>query len=211
MSEAGDKTEQPTPRRLEEAYKHGQFAHSGEVQTVFVLLAAVSALVFTSRDLWRQMAATMAGMLSHLHTIPLNRDVLQGYLITSALVAARCVGPIVVATALAALLAGAVQNRFHTSPEALEPNWERVNPVEGFKRVFTFRSAIPGLLGVVRLAVIVGLSYSAIRKVIEDPIFYTTVDVARVSQFLARATASILLRISGAMVVLAAADYGYQY
>jgi flagellar biosynthesis protein FlhB len=38
--QAGEKTEHPTPRRLEEAIKQGQFPRSAEVQTVFVLATA---------------------------------------------------------------------------------------------------------------------------------------------------------------------------
>ena len=47
---AGEKTEQPTPRRLEEAIKQGQFARSGEVQTVFVLGAAMTMRLPNSLD-----------------------------------------------------------------------------------------------------------------------------------------------------------------
>ena len=47
MSEqAGEKTELPTPRRMEEAIKHGQIPRSAEVQTVFVLMGALAALTF---------------------------------------------------------------------------------------------------------------------------------------------------------------------
>jgi len=114
------------------------------------------------------------------------------------------------ACVLAGLLAAAVQSQFRTSPEAVAVNWERLNAVAGLKRVFSFSSAVPGLLAVVRLAVIVLLTYSAIKGVVNDPIFHTAVDVAKIAQFLAASTGKILLRIIGAMVVLAAADYAYQ-
>ena len=48
----GEKTEQPTPRRLEDAIKKGQIARSAEVQTVFVLLGALAALTFAGREIW---------------------------------------------------------------------------------------------------------------------------------------------------------------
>ena len=50
MSEhTGEKTEQPTQRKLEEALKKGQIARSPEVQTVFVLLAGLGALSLVAR------------------------------------------------------------------------------------------------------------------------------------------------------------------
>jgi flagellar biosynthetic protein FlhB len=127
------------------------------------------------------------------------------------LVCLRCAGPIVGTIVLAGLLAGAAQNRFHTTPEALAINWERINPVEGFKRVFSMGSVVPGLFACVRLVVILLLSYSAIKSVIADPIFHTTVDVAIVARFLAVSTGKIMMRIALVMAILAAADYGYQW
>ena len=60
-----------------------------------------------------------------------------------ALLLAHCVWPMLVATMLGGLLAGGMQTRFQTSPEALELNWERMNPVAGFQRLFSMRSAAP--------------------------------------------------------------------
>ena len=68
MSEhAGEKTEQPTPRRLEDAQKRGQIARSAEVQTAFVLVAVVGALAFTGGETWRTMMRAATAVLSHLH------------------------------------------------------------------------------------------------------------------------------------------------
>lgn len=207
---ADERTEQPTQKRLEDAVKRGQVARSPEVQTVFVLAAGLLALVLTGRELRDCLSLTMAGLFEHLHTIPIREDLLQDYAGRGAVVLGKCVGPVVGACVLAGLLAGAVQSQFRTSPEAVEVNWERLNAVAGLKRVFSFSSAVPGLLAVVRLAVIVLLTYSAIKGVVNDPIFHTAVDVAKIAQFLVASTGKILLRIIGAMVVLAAADYAYQ-
>ena len=60
----GEKTEQPTPRRLEEALKKGQIARSAEVQTAFVLLGGVGALMFSGQELWGHLvgATVISGM-----------------------------------------------------------------------------------------------------------------------------------------------------
>ena len=60
----GDKTEQATPRRLEEAWNKGQFARSSEVQTVFVLFAALTALLFTGQEIWQLLGRLMYGSLA---------------------------------------------------------------------------------------------------------------------------------------------------
>ena len=147
---------------------------------------------------------------SHLHDTTLPSP-LQGYAVAGTLVFLKCAAPVVIATMLAGLLAGAIQNRFNTASEALTPNWNRLNPVEGFKRVFSFRSAVPTLIAILKFAVIVGLTYSQVRSILNDPIFTTAVSVGRLTEFLAQTCLQIFLRVSLALLVIAAGDYGYQW
>ncbi len=210
-NDIGEKTEQPTPRKLEEALKHGQIARSAEVQTAFVLLGALGALTFAGPEIWRQLVATSVMTFSHLHDTTLTISALQGYAVAGTFVFFKCAAPVVIATMLAGLLAGAIQNRFNTASEALTPNWNKLNPVEGFKRVFSGRSAVPTLIAILKFAVIAGLTYSQVRAILNDPIFTTAVSVGRLTEFLAQTCLHIFLRVSLALLVIAAGDYGYQW
>ncbi len=212
MSEhLGEKTEQPTPRRLEEALKRGQIAHSAEVQTALVLLGGLAALVFTGQEMWNQLVGATVGSFGHLHDTTITPGSLQGYAVTGALVVLKCAGPVVLATVLAGLLAGAIQNRFNTASEALTPDWKRINPVEGFKRLFSMRSAAPTAISIAKFAVIIALTYGEVRSILNDPIFTTSVGVARMAAFLAQTSIRIFVRVCLALLVIAAADYGYQW
>jgi len=208
---AGEKTEQPTTRRLEEAVKRGQFARSAEVQTVFVLMGALMALKFSGESTWRSLAGSLTAILGHLHEIQLNLDAMQAYAVTAALVLGGCVAPIVVATMGAGLLAGGIQNRFQTASEALTPNWERLNPVAGFQRIFSVRAFAPAAIGIVKLSVVLLLTYSEARRILQDPIFSSSTSLARIAEFLGEACFSITWRVVISLIVLAGADYGYQF
>jgi flagellar biosynthesis protein FlhB len=207
---AGEKTEQATPKKLEEAYKKGQFAKSREVQTVAVLMAAMMALMFSGGEIWQLMANAQAAVLSHLHDTPLTPNAMQGYAINGLLLFGHCVWPVLVATMLAGLLAGGVQSRFRTASEALDLNWERINPINGFKRVFSMKSAVPTLIGIAKLSVVIALSYGVVKGIMADPIFHSSVGVARIAAFMAESSFKIVLRVAMALLVLAAVDYGYQ-
>src|SRR5688572_18516479 len=186
MSEQrGEKTEQATPRRLEEAWKKGQFARSSEVQTVFVLFSGVLALLFTGREIWQNLGQLMYGTFAHLHETAVTLDGMQRFAVDSFMVAGACLWPVLVSVAVGGLLACGMQSRFRTAPDALAANWERLNPLNGFQRIFSFRSAVPLAISVVKLSVIIALSYNVIANVLTDPIFYSSVDMARIGQFLA--------------------------
>jgi len=207
----GDKTEAPTARKLEDALKKGQIAHSAEVQTVFVLMAGLAALSFAGNEMWQQLVTTTVATLGHLHDTTVTMSSLQGYGVSGVYVLLKCAGPVVLATMLGGLLAGAIQNRFNTASEALTPDWNRVNPVEGLKRTFSMRQFVPTGMAILKLLLIIALTYQEILNVLSDPIFTTSVSIGRMAQFLAGTSLQIVFRVSMALLVVAAADYGYQW
>ncbi len=208
---AGEKTEQPTPRRLEEAQNKGQLPRSAEVQTVFVLLAALAALAFMGREMWSQLAGMFSASLSHLHDTDISLNTLQGGAVQGAAFIGVCVGPLVGATVLGGLLAGGVQNRFAIASEALRLDWARINPVNGFQRLFSAKQFVPALTAMLKLVVIIGLSYSEIVRVFNHPIFANTVSLGDVTLFFGEASLRILIRVGLALGLVAAADYGWQW
>ncbi len=209
--QAGEKTEKPTAKRLEDALKKGQIARSPEVQTVFVLGGALMALGFTGKEMWRIMADSLTRSLSHLHDTGVTMNEMQGYTAAAALTVGHCVWPVLAATITGGLLAGGIQSRFRTASEALAVNWESLNPVMGLQRLFSMRSTVSTGLGIVKLSVVISLCYGTIRDILVDPIFHSSIDVARISSFMAESSFRIVLQVGLALIVIAAADYGYKY
>lgn len=210
MSEqTGDKTEQATPKRLEEAQRKGQFARSAEVQTAFVFVSGLGALVSSGSEIWRSLGNSMLSTFAHLHEMNVSEQMVGQYFVDAIKVVGHCTAPVVVAAVVAGLFAGVLQTRFRTSPEAMEMNWERVNPMNGFTRMFSARAAVPALVGIVKLGLLVGLSAGAVERIMRDPMFYTPVDVARIATFMADSAVGLGTRLVMGVIGLAAIDYGY--
>jgi flagellar biosynthesis protein FlhB len=209
--DVGEKTEQPTPKKLEEAIQKGQFARSAEVQTAFVIMAALTALTFSGPEIWKTMANTEVSVFNHLHDTPLSLNVMQKYAINGLVVLLSCVWPVLLATVMGGLLAGGIQTRFQVSSEAFGINWERLNPVAGFQNAFSTKQLIPTLIAGGKLSIIVGLTYGSVKTVLADPIFHSSVSVARIAGFMATSSFSIITHVAMALGVLAAGDYGYQF
>jgi flagellar biosynthetic protein FlhB len=83
--------------------------------------------------------------------------------------------------------------------------------VEGFKRLFSLRSTVSTGLGIVKLGVVIALSYNVIQKILTDPIFYSSVGVARIAAFMADSSFRIILQVGVSLIVLAAIDYSYKF
>lgn len=206
----GEKTEAPTPRKLEDAQKRGQFARSAEVQTVFVVCGGLAGLVFSGSAVWNLFAEAFSKTLRHLHDTPVSAGVLQANAVAGVLASAQSLWPIFGGAALGGLLAGAIQSRFNTCPEALAFRPERLDPVAGFKRVFSMRSAVPTGIALFKLAFIGFLTWSTVKEVLSDPIFTQAVGITRIATFLSESSLKIVVRVLMLLGVIAAADYGYQ-
>jgi flagellar biosynthesis protein FlhB len=206
----GDKTEQPTPRKIEEARKRGEFARSPEVQTVFVLGSGTLMLLFTGSEIWNRLAIAVHSLLGHLHDLPIAPETMQLHAVQGVLVAGSCVAPLFAAAVLSGLLAGGLQSRFQTATEALHFKWERVDPIKGCQRIFSIRAAVPAFLAALKLAVIILLIIGVVRTVIGHPVLTSPVDLAAINDFLASSALKIVLRVLFALTIIGAIDYGYR-
>jgi flagellar biosynthetic protein FlhB len=136
---------------------------------------------------------------------------MQGYAVSAVLLLGQCVWPVLAATMIGGLLAGGIQTRFRTTSDVLGVNWERLSPVEGFKRVFSRNAAVSTGIGIVKLSVVVTLCFNVTKQVLEDPIFHSAVDLARIAGFMADSAFRIITQAALALMVLAAVDYGWQF
>lgn len=207
----GDKIHEPSQRRLDEALRRGQIPVSSEVQTAFVLMAFLAGMTFVGRDLWTGLMGACTGILGHLHEFALTPTGLQRQGITASLYLVKTAGPLLLAISAGALLAGVMQSRFQTFSEALRFDWERVSPMAGFSRIFSGKSLVPTTFAVLKLSIIISLTYGQVMQILHDPIFVSAVSTARIAEFLWATTQSILIRVSLSLAVIAAADYGYQF
>jgi len=211
MDTQGEKTENATPKKLADAQKRGQIPKSQEVQTLFVLLAGTLALSFTAREMWAGLIGAQSVVLSNLHDLTLTMDSIPRFSVIGMMHLLGIVLPVCVSIMVAGLIAGGVQSRFQTAPEALEPNVDKINPINGFKKIFSIKSTAPALLAFVKLGIIVSLAYGVVVEIIQDPIFFAIVHPARIAEFLAGAALKLMFRVVLAMILIAGADYVYQF
>lgn len=205
-----DKTEPPTQRRLEEAVKRGQFPHSVEVQTVLVVGGALLALVITGRESWGIMRNFTAEFFSNLHSMSFSTDELRSQFNKWVITYLHCVIPIFLWTCIGGVVATAFITGFRTASEALRFDPARLNPIEGLKRILSFRTVVPFLINLLKLTIIIVFSWATVKEVLNDPIFYTSVEHTHLATFLVNCSLKLMLRIGGVLIAIATIDYLYQ-
>ncbi len=128
-------TQEPTPRRLERARQDGDVVKSPEVVS-FAALAAATAVVLTmGGSLAQGVTQALTGFIAHPDVIDLSASATPGVM-RLALRAAAPVGVIMLAAGLGGAAGNLLQHGFLFTPKRLAPDFKRVSPAAGFKRLF---------------------------------------------------------------------------
>lgn len=143
---AGEKTEAPTPRKQEDARKKGQVAHSREVDSAIVLLGVIGVFRVGGPYMWRQLEAITVDTWAHLGrnpvSIELTADMGLMLLGRSIMLLLPLMGTVMVVSVLGGMAqtGGPLLSR-----EAVKPQFKRLNPLEGGKRLMASRQAYVNL------------------------------------------------------------------
>jgi flagellar biosynthesis protein FlhB len=135
---AEDRTEKATPKRLREARKRGQIARSPEVSGAAVLMAGLGGIMFLGPKIVSGTAGTMRSafaLIATPHEVS-SAAGLHGLLNLGLKTLESTVAPILGICVACALVANVAQTRGRVAVAALKPDFRRLNPVSGFKRVF---------------------------------------------------------------------------
>ena len=141
MAEGSDpesKTEEATPRKLEEARKKGDVAKSPDVAAAMSLAGATAVLLIGGGYFSRQMAEDMLPFLAEPHAMIGGLQAGAG--VEIGMRAVWAVAPFLAALMLAVIVGGVggnlAQSGFLFTAEKIKPKWSAVSPLSGFKRIF---------------------------------------------------------------------------
>lgn len=162
--DTGDKSEEPTPHRLREAREKGQIAKSREITTAFVMLLSYVVFKYFGEFMWRELTAMFSSILEQ---IPNAKDFSLSFVGSIFLIGLRglafSVAPIFGIAFLAALMAEALQTGFLFSADPLSPKLERLNPMEGFKRIFSMQGLVELFKSLIKISIVFYIAWVAIR------------------------------------------------
>jgi flagellar biosynthetic protein FlhB len=140
--DAEDRTEQPSEKRLREAREKGDVPRSRDLSGAVVVLAGISALISGGEHSMEHVRRIYGFGLTYGRDA-LFSDALPARVLGLALREAMSLfAPVALATVLAALAAPVLLGGLNFSAEALQPKFERLNPIEGLGRIFAMRGLV---------------------------------------------------------------------
>jgi flagellar biosynthetic protein FlhB len=209
----GNKTEQATPKKRRDQRKKGNIFLSNDAVSVATLLAGYAVLRATLSGAAEQISEyftlcmSMAQNLSYAGLESQLPIVLKEGVYT----AFFAIGPTMLAVIVTALAATFAQTRGLFAVESIKPKFQKINPLEGFKKLFSMRSIVDAGKGIIKITVLLVIIYRYIRGCMLSLGNYINTDLAAVAGDICVRLGAMVLQIIMAFIVVAGFDFFYQW
>ena len=209
----GERTEAPTSKRVSDARKRGQVAHSREVDTAIAVLGAVAVFKMAGGAMWANVEGMARQTWMYAGEAPLTIDLAAQSGTALIWQATMLLAPLLGVLATIAVLGAWLQTGGPLfSTESVKPQLKRMDPIAGAKRMGASRQAWVGLARTLAKFVVLGLvAWLTLRNRWNDLIGLGLGGDLRASLGVLTAIAfDLALRIALALVVIGAADFFFQ-
>jgi flagellar biosynthetic protein FlhB len=206
-----DKTFEASPRRREEARQQGRYAFSQDLASSALTLAGVVGLMQLGPYMGGNLLEVFRFDFANLRFEELtNGDAQQLFaaLFARGLMTA---GGFLAVVFIAAFLVSVVQAGFHITPERLTPNFDKFNPAEGIKKIFSTANVVKGILAVIKVIVLSWVAYTILsgRSGTLLSLGHDSLPGAVTSAW--KLTMRVALVMSAVIFALGVVDFFYQY
>lgn len=206
----GDKTEAPSPRRIEEARERGQVAKSADLSAAVGLLAGLILLNFYGPAMMQGFMDLLRQGLS-LDQIPVKGPLLLDH---SWRLVLRQTGmmmmPFMMVLVVVAIVVNLAQVGFVFTSHPLMPSFDKISPLAGFKRLFSLRTTIRMMMSLGKVGIVSVVAYITIKNDMAPLVSLTTLDFLQVVGLSTHMVFVLGLRLAAVLVILALIDMVYQ-
>ncbi len=205
-----DKTEPATPKRKREAREKGNIPRSIEVNSALILLLGTGLLALTGKAFGANIMGAMRVVLTNLSAVELQPDNMQRFVLAGAEVMAGTMAPLIGVLVFVGLIANLAQGGLVFSAEPITPKLSKINPLTGLKRMFSARSLVELIKGLLKISIVGIIGFLTIRSRFDE--FYLLVDqgVGQIVSFAIGVGFDIIFRAAIALLLLAILDFAFQ-
>lgn len=205
-----ERTEQPTPKRQEDARKKGQIARSRELNTMAVMLVSAMAMVMLGQKLM-----TDLGELVKRHLIISRADIFDVNSMLRLFADAILDGlwlltPIFLLLMVVAILAPLSIGGWSFSFEAIQPKMSKLNPIKGLGRLFSAKSLVELLKAMAKFVLVTAVAIGVIWLEMSDFVRLGSESLEPGLAHAGELLTTAFLYVSVALVLIAAVDVPFQ-
>ncbi|QGH36992.1 flagellar biosynthesis protein FlhB [Gracilibacillus salitolerans] len=207
---AGEKTEKATPKKRLDARKKGQVAKSQDVNTA-ILLFFVFIILMVTGDLLKR---TMTDMYSKSFTEYIHQDLTEEELFNMLLDVLSqisiAIAPIMLIAIVAGLASNFMQIGFLYTTEPLKMKLNKIDPIQGAKRIFSARALVELVKSLLKIVVVGVITFSIIWINRDEMMMLVDKEVNGALAFFGQMTIQMGVAAAIGLLIISVIDYAYQ-
>jgi flagellar biosynthetic protein FlhB len=204
-----NRSEPASPFKLREAQKRGSVAKSLELNSFLLLSGFVGVLFFAGWHMVQRQLTVDQAILAQAHLVSYEWSSLFRWFSALTFNTLLTIAPFL----LMLLIVGPVANIMQTGPifsfYPLKPDWDRINPATGFKRLFSVKLLFEAIKTLVKLVLFGLVLYFFVKQLIVPLLGYMHVDPRRYPHMLLDLAVSLIFKIILVLAVIALFDLAY--
>lgn len=212
----GEKTEEPTAKKLEDARKEGQVAKSKEIANGLGLLALFLLLKIMVGSIGTSFLESFSMVYNRIPVIcKLNGGTspmgdISMLLRTVMLRLLIILLPVLLIGFAVAFVSDLFQVKWRPTSKPLQPKFSKLNPLNGIKKIFSAQSLVELVKSVAKILLIAFVTYSYIKK--KSGLLYALYDMSMMQavNLIGETVIELGIRISAIYMIIAGADFMYQ-
>lgn len=211
---AQEKTEPATPKRRQDVRKKGQVFQSREITSALVIMIGFVAIYEMAIPSLENMIAlikylyyTYSGANDDVFTI-VGLEALTKIVLAAVF---KIVVPIVLSIFMISLVVTSLQVGFVFTTEPLNIKLERLNPFEGFKRIFSKKAFIELLKATIKVSIMCYVIYSFLIEQYKGIPMLLDMSVQDIFKYSFKVVFEVIMRIGIVLVILGIIDYYLQW
>ncbi|MCS7461880.1 flagellar biosynthesis protein FlhB [Paenibacillus doosanensis] len=205
-----EKTERASPKKRQESRQKGQVAKSMEVPAAFILFFAFLAFMIFGGYMKDQLIHVFRSIFYDYLTWDItieNVIVLFKQLFVQSLL---IIAPVLLVTVVIAMFSNYVQIGVLFTGEPLMMKFNKINPIEGAKKLFAMRALVDCLKSILKMSIIGYVVYSTLWAEKSQLMDLARLPIENVVMFASSITLKLGMKIGLVLIVLALLDYMYQ-
>ena len=205
-----DKTEEATPKKKQDARKKGQVARSKDVGLALTMIACTLLVMVCSGFIINGFKENIVFYIGNSATIEITESSLKAINANSLSRFILGVIPFVVPIMITGVVASIIQTGFMITKEPLKPSFSKLNPINGFKNMFSKRSAVDLVKNLIVVTIVVVIGFTYFKENFNNILQISNLYMPKIGGVIKDLVVGIFFRIAILLVFLAGLDYFIQ-
>ncbi len=209
MAEGADRTEKATPKRREEARKHGQVVVSSEIAPVAALFVALGVATWGAPVLLRHARAMLANWLAAVGPTAAHDDPIAPLLWRATGELAGVLGPFFLAVSVVGIGAVIAQVGWHVNPELVAPDPKRIGFESGRKRIFSLQGVASLVKAIAKIVLVLAIAHRVVVTFSDGALGAALMPVESIMGLAGTGVQRLGLVMATVLALVGAADYAW--